>query len=423
MASTRLLTTSALLLFCLAPVLGRGDEGVDDMFKNPDQGIIEGSTEGLDVGALTADKKPRFSGSVSASGGFVLGLSRWENPIADPGVITAVPFYLIDGALKLDVRPATFVRLFASFEASSPYADPAGTGGTAVAFSPLLVDELFLDYTLADRLFFRVGKQEITWGQGRLFNPGNFMAAVQAVPGTTNAVDGISLKGFLPLGSGGLTLVGLGQGILGAGAATYNDLAELIAVAGLFETSFSSLTLGASAYYRMDPGLRTGAYLKTPIAGLDVALEGVLDWGPAVDGVHTAEALASLFWEGGRRKWQLILEYLFDTGVPNYQGHSVGLAIRANNWLPGGWQPGLHWVHCFADGSGQFLAGLDGPLAKYLRLRIGFPFRYGPSTYYYSRYLVTALPGLEYLEKLNNGQIPGEPAAAVLVMLTLSIDF
>ena len=410
----RLLLISTLLLLGLAPVLGRGEDGVDDMFEDPEQGIIEGSNEGLDVEALTADKKPHFSGSASASGGFVFGLSRWGNPFTDPGAITAVPFYLIGGALKLHVRPASFVRFFASFEVSSPYDDPATADGTAVDFSPLLVDELFLDYTLADLLFFRVGKQQITWGQGRLFNPGNFLL---------DADKGIAVKGFLPLGANGLTLVGLGEGILGSGTFTYNDLAELIAVAGLFEMSLSSLTFGASAYYRLDPGLRTGAYLKTPIAGVDVALEGVLDWGPAMDGVHNAEALASLFWEGGPGKWQLILEYLFDTGVPNYQGHSVGLGIRANNWLPGGWQPGLHWIHSFADSSGQLLVGLDGPIAPYLRLRIGFPFRYGISPGYYARYLVTALPGIEYLEKLNNGQIPGDPAAAVLVMLTLSIDF
>ncbi len=412
--ATRLLA-SALLMFCLAPVLGRAEEGVDDLFQNPDQGIIEGSNQGLDVGALTADKKPHFSGSISANGGFVFGLSRWENPFADPGAIAALPFYLIDGTLKLDFRPASSFRLFASFEVLSPYDDPATTAGTAVDFSPLLVDELFLDYTLADRLFLRMGKQKITWGQGRLFNPGDFML---------NADKGIAVKGFLPLGANGLTLVGLGEGFLpGTGTLTYNDLAELMTVAGQFETSFSSLTLGTSAFYRLDPGFRTEAYLKTPIAGVDVALEGVLDWGPAVDGVHTAEALASLFWEGGRRKWQVILEYLFDTGIPNYQGHSVGLAIRANNWLPGGWQPGLLWIHSFADGSGQVLAGLEGPIAPFLRLRIGFPFRYGGSTMYYSRYLVTALPGIEYLEKLNNGQVPGEPAAAMLVMLTLSIDF
>jgi hypothetical protein len=420
----------SLLWLCLAPILARGDGGTDELFKNPDQGIIEGSNESLDVEALTADKKPHFSGSISASGGFVFGLSRWENPFADPSALSAIPFYLIDGTLKLDVRPASFARLFASFEVTSPYADPATPGKTAVAFSPLLVDELFLDYTLAERLFFRIGKQEITWGQGRLFNPGNFM--FQRIPATptmedytADAKDTISVKGFVPLGPCSLTLVGLGEGGLGTAAGTYNDLAELIAVAGLFEMSLSRMTFGTSAYYRMAPGLRTGAYLKTPVAGVDAALEGVVEWGPDPAAMRSAALLASLFWEGGRQKWQLILEYLFD-GDPEFYGHSVGLGIRANELLPGGWRPGLYWLHSFADGSGQFLLGLDGPIAKYLRLRIGFPFRYGSRPGSYTHYLVSTLPGVEYLEKLeelNGGQIPGNLDAAVLVMLTLSIDF
>jgi hypothetical protein len=139
--------------------------------------------------------------------------------------------------------------------------------------------------------------------------------------------------------------------------------------------------------------------------------------------MDSAALLASLFWEGGRGKWQIILEYLFDTSVPDYLGHSAGLGIRANNWIPGGWKPGLHWAHSFADASGQVLLGLDGPLAPHLRLRIGFPFQYGDKDGYYTRYLVSELPGVEYLEKINEGRIPGDPDAAVLVMLTLSVDF
>jgi hypothetical protein len=163
--------------------------------------------------------------------------------------------------------------------------------------------------------------------------------------------------------------------------------------------------------------------LKTPVAGVDLALEGVLEWGPEPSNPDSAALLAGLFWEGGRGKWQIILEYLFDSFVPDCLGHSLGLAIRANNWLPGGWKPGLHWVHSFADASGQLLVGLEGPLAPHLRLRIGLPFQYGVDDGYFSRYLARELPGMEYLEKINAGRIPGDPAAAVLVMLTLSLDF
>ena len=403
-----------LVLWLNVPAFGQATDSVDDMFDDPNTGIVEQPEEGIDIDAIAAEKKPRFSGSATIGGGFVLGMTRWENPFTDPGVIALTPFYLMEGVLKLDFRPASSVRLFGSLEVNSPYVDPAHPEDTAIAFSPVLVDELFLDYTLAELLFFRLGKQEITWGQGRLFNPGNFML---------NAIDGIALKGFLPLGPNGLTLVGLGEGVLGPIAPAYDDLSELIAAAGLFETSLSRLTFGLLVYYRIDPGLRTGAYLKTPIAGVDVALEGVLEWGPDPTVMDSAAVLASLFWEGGRRKWQLILEYLFDTSVPDYLGHSVGLGILARNWLPGGWKPGLRWVHSFADISGQLLVGLDGPLAPHLRLAVAFPIRYGDSPGYYNHYLVSELPGVEYLERIKDGRIPGDPAAAVLVMLTLSIDF
>ncbi len=403
-----------LAVWLAIPSFGQAMDSVDDLFEDPNAGIVEQPGEGLDVDALTADKKPQFSGSASVGGGFVLGMTRWENPFAEPGVLAVTPFYVLEGALKLDYRPASFLRIYGSLEVDSPYVDPAHPEDTSIGFSPVLVDELFLDYTLAKSLFFRVGKQDITWGQGRLFNPGDFLL---------KAIDGISLKGFLPLGPNGLTLVGLGEGVLGPVAPAYDDLAELIAVAGLFETSLSRLVFGLSAYYRLEPGLRTGAYLKTPIGGVDVALEGVLEWGPQPTAPDSAAVLASLFWEGGQRKWQLILEYLFDTAVPDYLGHSVGLGILAKNWLPGGWKPGLRWVHSFADVSGQVLLGLEGPIAPYLRLVIAFPFRYGRSPGDYSRYLVSELPGIEYLERIEDGRIPGDPAAAVLVMLNLSINF
>ena len=408
----RFLGLTLLVLWLSAPVLGRAEEGVDDMFSDPQAGILEESQEGVDIDALTAEKKPRLSGSATVGGGFVLGLTSWQQPITE--AIAFIPYYLAESVLKLDVRPASFLRFFGSLSVASPYSDPDTSGYTAVDFSPPLVQELFLDYTLAELLYFRLGKQQIQWGQGRLFNPGNFMGL---------AGDGLSIKGFLPIGPNGLTLVALGEGVFGPSPPAYSNVYDLIALAGLFETSLSFLSFGVSAYYRNDPGLKTGAYLKTPIAGVDVALEGVLKWGPYVAGFDSAVVLTSLFWEGGRCKWQLLLEYSFDTYVPNYQGHSLGLGTTVREWLPGGWKPSLRWVHSFADVSGQLLVGLDGPVAPNLRLAIGFPFRYGIADGYYTRYLVTQLPGVEFLEHFKDAKIPGEPAAAIVVLLTLSIDF
>jgi hypothetical protein len=419
----RLLSLSLLLLGLGGPVFGQAEENqenLDNIFSG--QGIIGESKEGVDVKSLTADKKPHFSGSAMIGGGFVFGLNSWDQPITAPGVLAFIPYYLAETDLQLDVRPTSFLRFYGSLTISSPYSDPDTPGYTAVAFSPAVVDELFMDYTLAELLYFRLGKQDMTWGQGRLFDPGDFML---------QAIDSISVKAFLPLGPNGLTLVALGEGVLSTSSppaipepsSYYSDISDLIALAGLFETSLASFSFGVSAYYRNDPGLKIGAYLKRTISSVDVSLEGVAKWGPYASGFDSGVVLTSLFWEGGRRKWQLILEYLFDTYVPNYQGHSLGLGATVKELLPKGWKPSLRWVHSFADNSGQVLVGLDGPIAPYLRLAVGFPVRYGAANGYYNRYLVTELPGVEFLEHFQDTQIPGNTTAAVVVLLTLSVNF
>jgi hypothetical protein len=385
------------------------------MFTDPESGIIEESEETMDVEAATVDKKPQFFGSVTVEGGFALGVTDWTQPLDDPGNYDFSPLYAVESYLRLDVRPASQIRFFGSFGAVSPYVDPDTPDRTEVDFGQVYVDELFLDYTLAERVFFRIGKQEMTWGQGRLYNPGDFVA---------QAIDGISVKGFLPLGTNGLTLAAIGQGVLGPSPPDYTNVYDLIAGAALFETSLSSLALGLSGYYRTTPGLRTGAYLKMPIAGIDVALEGVVDWGPYVAGFDSAEVLASLFWEGGDRpRWQIILEYLYDTSVPDFRGHSLGLGAVVRDWLPKGWKPGVRWLHSFADNSGEVVLGIEGPLASFLRLVVAFPFRYGAATPYYEGVITDDLPEDDSLERAKESGLLREYDGSVVVLLRLSLDF
>ncbi|MBN1834516.1 MAG: hypothetical protein JW820_01635, partial [Spirochaetales bacterium] len=338
----------------------------------------------------------------------------WTQPLDDPANYDFSPLYAVESYLKLDVRPAAQLRFFGSFGLSSPYVDPDAPERTLVGFSPVFVDELFVDYTLAERVFFRAGKQEMTWGQGRLFNPGDLVSA---------AVDGISVKGFLPLGTNGLTLAAIGEGVLGPSPPDYSSVYDLIAGAALFETSLSSLTVGLSGYYRTQPGFRTGAYLRLPVGRLDAAVEGVIDWGTYVAGFESAEVLASLFWEGGDPRWQVILEYLFDTAVPDWRGHSLGLGVLVRDWLPKGWKPGLRWIHSFADQSGQIVAGIEGPLAPYLELVVAFPFRYGLDDPYYEEVITDELPDGESLERVTESGLLADLGGSVVVLLRLQLRF
>jgi len=404
----------AAVLLLGAAAFGFAQEDIDDMFTDPEAGIIEEAEETMNIEEATVDQKPRFSGSAVVEGGFILGVTDWTQPLGAPGTVDFSPFYAVESILSLDVRPASQIRFFGSVGVSSPYISPDTLDRTQVDFSPVYLDELFLDYTLGERLFFRVGKQEMTWGQGRLFNPGNFVS---------DAIDGISVKGFLPLGMNGLTLVAIGEGVLGPSPPDYTSVYDLITGAALFETSLSSLTLGLSGYYRSLPGLRTGAYFKLPIGPIDAALEGVVNWGPYVAGFESAEVLTSLFWEGGNPRWQIILEYLFDTAVPAYRGHSLGLGAVVRDWLPKGWKPGLRWIHSFADHSGQVVLGLEGQLAPYLQLVVGFPFRYGVDGAYYEDVLTEELPDGESLERVKESGLLADFGGSVVVLLRLSLRF
>jgi hypothetical protein len=405
------------LLLLLLGVAGSGfaQDDINDMFGNPDAGIIEESQETMDAAQATVEKgPPLFFGSLTLEGGFSFGVKDWTQPLDDPANFDFSPLYAVESYLKLDVRPWSQLRLFGSFGVNSPYVDPDEPDRTVVDFSPVFVDELFVDYTLAERLFFRVGKQDMTWGQGRLYNPGDFVS---------EAIDGISIKGFIPLGTNGLTLAAIGEGVLGPSPPDYSSVYDLIAGAALFETSLSSLTLGLSGYYRTTPGLRTGAYLRMPVAGIDVALEGVANWGPYVDGFDSAQVLASLFWDGGRDRWQVILEYLFDSSVPDWRGHSLGLGAVVRDWLPNGWKPGVRWLHSFADNSGQVVVGIEGPVAPYLRLVVALPFRYGVANPYYEGVVTDELPNDETLERVQETGLLEKLGGSMVVLLKLSLDF
>ena len=74
----------------------------------------------------------------------------------------------LDGSLFLDARPSRDFRAFAKVK-----------GDVRLTESPLdpnlRLHELFADFVLGDRAFFRVGKQTINWGVGYFFSPADII--------------------------------------------------------------------------------------------------------------------------------------------------------------------------------------------------------------------------------------------------------
>lgn len=379
-----LLAASALLA---SPVAAQ--ESIDDLFDDPQTGIIEAEPEEqVDPDELTRDEGPSFSGSATAEAGVAFGLQDWEStdPLVDRTGFTA--FFAMGSSLRLDARPTSATRLFLSLGIDAP-------SDGSVGFGDLAVNELFLDYTLLDSIFFRVGRQSLTWGNGQLFNPANLASTV---PGS------ISLRAFAPLGLGGVALIAIARD----GYFTDPELPGIaeVGVAARWEWNASPFSGSVAGSYQATETPRTSASVKFPIGGIDVGLDTVVEWG-ATFSEHRYQTLLGAFWEGGTYGTQLVAEWLFDSErIDRGLGTEVGGALLVTD-LPGRWNPGLRWLHSFHDTSGEVILGVDGQVADSLRLAVGLPIAYGA-------------PGSKYREDTED---PAGRVVSLIVRTTLRVSF
>ncbi len=414
-----------LLMLMLPVMYVFPQDALDDLFSSPDETLsddggggeddgdgsgaegsedsgAEGSEDSGADGALDVlagiNTGTTVKGSVSMSGSVVAGFHNWDFSTAGE---TVSAYYELQSGVSLDVRPTKELRFFSSLS--------VGLDADDVNITAPAIGALFVDYTLADTVFFSFGKQGLTWGQGNVIaNPGNL------VDGISN---GISLKAFIPLGNNGLSVV-----IYPGGT---SSSPRNFAYAALFEFSAGPLNFGLSGKFQreLDQALSVNAYLKTVIAGIDVALESRVDFDtyPEREGYvpPKVQAVSNVFWESdiGIR---LFGEYFFAYGpqevihisetetVPAEAGtHIGGVGMLFPDLFGGDWSPGLRWFHNFSDGSGQVAAGITGTIAPNLRLNIAIPAVYGASYGHYQR---------------NNADPEGR-RLSVVTQLTLSASF
>lgn len=368
---------------------GSAQDSIDDLFEDPEAGIIEDEPdETVDIEGLTEQDAPSVSGSASAEAGVSTGLSSWNNNLPVTDRLDFSAFYAMKSRVRFDVRPTSATRFYVSLSAEAP-------SQGSVTFGSIGIDELFLDYTFRESVFFKVGLQTMTWGNGQLFNPANLVTA------TSNA---ITLRGYLPLGASGLTLAAIAKDGFFTDPAV-PGIAE-VGYAGLFDWNLSPLSGSVAAYYQVDSGARTSVSFKAPIAGVDVALDGVVDWADDLAD-NGYQALLSTFWEGTDAGLNVVAEYLFESDrLPDGLGSRVAMGIAATDLLPR-WNPGVRWFHAFYDTSGEVIVGADGPIADNLRMSLALPISYGA-------------PGTTYRSQTED---PAGRAIALIARVSLSVNF
>ena len=164
------------------------DEDFDSVFDNPAEDIVVEQPADIDYrNQFEESKKIVVNGDfvIRAGGGF-----GWTEKPFD-GYPEMLAGAYSKATISFDARPDPTIRIFGRLKT-----EMNSDNGSDV-WSKLDFDELYCDYNWLDKSFFRLGKFYMTWGQGRLFRPANFME--DAEDGTAfrvtmpNILDGVSL--------------------------------------------------------------------------------------------------------------------------------------------------------------------------------------------------------------------------------------
>ncbi len=348
----------------MSAVSQQTDESIDDLFEEPAEDIIVENTETDHITQFEQEDKISFSGSFSATGGGAVGWKETPD-FSDPleGLDAEIGAKSL-ARVKFNAKPDPDFAVTGNFYTEI---DP-GSGNTD--WSEAKIDELFCDYTWLDTAFLRIGKHKITWGQGRLFTPGNLME---------NSEDGVAFRVSFPSVFSGLSFVTLLDENLNTSGESLSS--KDVAAGALLDTLFGSYYYSAGTRYQRNEGLRVLNSLKKVVLKTDIFTDLVFTYDDIRDD-YFFQTVAGFF-----REWddfKLYGEYSFDGKTSGGEDHSVGIALGYNNLFSSPVDLGLEWKHGFMDNSGKFLPGISWSPWKFVKSSIAVPVNYGTtgSRYY-----------------------------------------
>lgn len=326
---------------------------LDSIFEKPPEDIVIEIPHDIDYRSQF-EKSDKFivKGNFLMRGGLGVG---WENKIGEEDLQNFLGAYS-KATLSFDARPDSYIRIFGRFKTEIDQDTESDS------WSLLSADELFCDYNLLDKIFFRVGKYYMTWGQGRLFTPGNF---------TDDCDEGTSVRMTFPNFLDGVTAVGIYD------RKNYNRdekriMKEDLILAALADKTFGRVNFSAGMRYREGEGGKILGSLKTVLFGTDFFSDNILNYR---DGDYSYEALAGFFREWERSK--VYGEYYYDGSVKGDEDHCLGIAAVFKDIFGSPVDLGLKWLHSVYSESGQFISGLTISPWKHVDIRLAVPWEYG----------------------------------------------
>lgn len=193
----KIITLLSILSFSLFTLFAQSDEDLfggsdDDFFSDDGIDIVEEVTAKSDLskGTLFENGSIKIGGRIDASIGTATVLYADDDASFGDHVKDTTLTPKLDALLSVDARPTETLRMYTKFGFCYPF--KSGVSGTT--FSDYFkIKELFTDFSVADRAFFRFGLHTVTWGTGYFFSPvSDIINASSINPEDTDAqVDGV----------------------------------------------------------------------------------------------------------------------------------------------------------------------------------------------------------------------------------------
>ncbi len=185
------------------------------------------------------------------------------------GTLQSAGDQVFKAGLTTDVRASEFSRFYAS--GAFNYAYDAGTDKTTSAFA---VDEMFVDTAIDRKVFFRMGKQRISWGVGTWYQPADVLslATIDLDNPSASREGPFAFKVDIPFGLNHATTYvtpPTSEGDIHVSLAQRLDF-----IVGGFE-----LSLGGFARSDMEARPRLMAMATGTLGAFDLYGENVLAWG------------------------------------------------------------------------------------------------------------------------------------------------
>ncbi|MGI6148170.1 MAG: hypothetical protein ACOYEU_02295 [Limnochordia bacterium] len=274
-----------------------------------------------------------------------------------------------NGDVYMDLRPEPTWRAFLKAKYAAQLGYETWPEERSTESLDISLHELFLDYTLWDRLYLRAGKQTVNWGVGYFFSPADVINIGRIDPFDAEAPrEGpLALKAHYPMGSNNYYVYVI-----------FEDMESIgdVAVAPKVEYVVGRTEMGLGAFYRDGRPLQLMGTLSSTLGKVSVFGEAVL----VVDSQSGPGERLDWQWTVGGRYSYRDEEGLFDlTSAAQYLysgKHEAAVLVNWNNLLKTRLSASALWLASLSDKSGLVNFGLNLPSLESVQPQVGVRYLY-----------------------------------------------